>query len=79
MISVLGSPEEQSNPLILNCNSNSCSLCTLTANTGQLLRQVYTTHTLIFNPNSLDNKGSCWILKDLYCSVTMLRELGYSS
>ena len=28
------------------------------------------------NLNSLDNKGSCWILKDLYCSVTMLRELG---
>ena len=28
------------------------------------------------NPNSLDNKGSCWILKDFYCSVTMLRELG---
>ena len=24
------------------------------------------------NPNSLDNKGSCWILKDFYCSVTML-------
>ena len=30
----------------------------------------------MFNPNSLDNKGSCWILKDCYCSVTMLRELG---
>ena len=29
-----------------------------------------------FNPNSLDNKGSWSILKDLYCSVTMLRELG---
>ena len=29
------------------------------------------------NPiNSLDNKGSCWILKDFYCSVTMLWELG---
>ena len=28
-----------------------------------------------FNPNSLDNKGSCWILLDFYCSVTMLREL----
>ena len=30
------------------------------------------------NPNSLDNKGtcSCCILKDFYCSVTMLRELG---
>ena len=25
------------------------------------------------NPNSLDNKGSCWILKNFYCSVTMLR------
>ena len=23
-----------------------------------------------------DSKGSCWILKDFYCSVTMLRELG---
>ena len=30
----------------------------------------------VINPNSLDNKGSCWILKDFYCSVTMLRELG---
>ena len=31
----------------------------------------------LFNLNSLDNKGSCWILKDFYCSVTMLyRELG---
>ena len=28
------------------------------------------------HPNSLDNKGSCWILLDFYCSVTMLRELG---
>ena len=26
--------------------------------------------------NSLDNKGSCWILLDFYCSVTILRELG---
>ena len=26
--------------------------------------------------NSLDNKGSCWILQDFYCSVTMLRVLG---
>ena len=25
------------------------------------------------NPNSLDDKGSCWILKDFYCSETMLR------
>ena len=31
---------------------------------------------LCFNPNSLDNKGSWRILKDFYCSVTMLRELG---
>ena len=30
----------------------------------------------ILNPKSLDNKGSCWVLKNLYCSVTMLRELG---
>ena len=28
-----------------------------------------------FNPNSLDNKGSRRILKDFYCSVTLLREL----
>ena len=28
------------------------------------------------SPNSLDNKGSWRILKDFYCSVTMLRELG---
>ena len=28
---------------------------------------------LYLNPNSLDNKGSCWILLDFYCSVTMLR------
>ena len=27
------------------------------------------------NPNSLDNKGSWRILKDFYCSVTMLRQL----
>ena len=25
---------------------------------------------------TLGNKGSCWILLDVYCSVTMLRELG---
>ena len=31
---------------------------------------------LPFNPNSQDNKGSWRILKDFYCSVTMLRELG---
>ena len=31
--------------------------------------------SLFFNPNSLDNKGSCWILLDCYCSVTMLRKL----
>ena len=30
---------------------------------------------IYINPNSLDNKGSCWILKDFYYSVTMLREL----
>ena len=30
---------------------------------------------ILINPNSRDNKGSCWILKDFYCSVTMLREL----
>ena len=30
----------------------------------------------IINPNSLDNKGSWRILKDFYCSVTLLRELG---
>ena len=23
----------------------------------------------LVNPNSLDNKGSCWILKDFYFSV----------
>ena len=28
------------------------------------------------NPNSVDNKGSLRFLKDFYCSVTMLRELG---
>ena len=32
--------------------------------------------TVIINPNSLDSKGSCWILKGCYCSETMLRELG---
>ena len=40
----------------------------------------YTVHCVhvntCFNPNSLGNKASCWILKDCYCSVTMLRELG---
>ena len=30
----------------------------------------------IFNPNSLDNKGRCWILKDFYCLGAMNRELG---
>ena len=30
----------------------------------------------LINPNSPDNKGSWRTLKDLYCSVTMLRELG---
>ena len=30
---------------------------------------------LCSNPNSRDNKGSCWIFKDFYCSVTMLWEL----
>ena len=35
---------------------------------------------MYFNsPNSLDNKGSCSILKDFYCSVTLLRELGIMS
>ena len=32
----------------------------------------------LINPNSLDNKGSWRILKDFYCSVTMLRKLGIS-
>ena len=31
------------------------------------------------HPNSLDNKGSWRILKDFYCSVTMLRELGLNT
>ena len=31
---------------------------------------------ILFNPTSLDNKGSWRILKDFHCSVTMLRELG---
>ena len=41
-----------------------------------ICKHVHRMYTL--NPNSLDNKGSCWILKDFYCSVTMLtcRELG---
>ena len=34
---------------------------------------------LLIDPNSLDNKGSWRILKDFYCSVTMLRELGLIS
>ena len=33
---------------------------------------------MVINSNSLDNKGSWRILKDFYCSVTMLRELGLS-
>ena len=33
-------------------------------------------HCILLNLNSLDNKGSWRILKDFYCSVTMLRELG---
>ena len=35
-------------------------------------------NTTFVNPNSLDIKGSCWILKDCYCSVTMLMELGHN-
>ena len=31
---------------------------------------------VLINPNSLENKGSWRILKDFYCSLTMLRELG---
>ena len=37
---------------------------------------MHTTSINFLNPNSQDNKGSWKILKDLYCSVTMLRELG---
>ena len=33
------------------------------------------TGRIYINPNSPNNKGSCWILKDLYCSVTTLTEL----
>ena len=32
--------------------------------------------SILINPNSIDNKGSWRILKDFYCSVKMLRELG---
>ena len=35
-----------------------------------------TTQNIWFNPNSRDNKDSCRILKDFYCPVTLLRELG---
>ena len=42
----------------------------------QIAGEIAYSKIYIFNPNSLDNKGSCWILKDCYCSVTMLRELG---
>ena len=31
---------------------------------------------ITYNPNSLDKKGSWRILKDCYCSVTMLMEFG---
>ena len=41
-----------------------------------LYRDLNVTQYLSLNPNSRDNKGSWRILKDLYCSVTMLRELG---
>ena len=43
---------------------------TTTVNRGPTVPYCY------INPNSLDSKGSCWILKDFYCSVTMLREVG---
>ena len=35
-----------------------------------------TVNQVSIHPDSRDNKGSCWMLKDFYCSVTMLRELG---
>ena len=41
-----------------------------------LLLCTYVWSDVFIIPNSLHNKGSCWILKDFYCSVTMLRELG---
>ena len=36
------------------------------------------TKQYFLNLDNLDNKGSCWILLDFYCSVTMLRALGLS-
>ena len=40
------------------------------------LRKVQNIRPITINPNSLDNKGRLRNLKDFYCSVTMLRELG---
>ena len=37
---------------------------------------MYMYNIMYFNLNSLDNKGSWRIFKDLHYSVTMLRELG---
>ena len=37
--------------------------------------QIFIIIIIIINLNSLDNKGSWRILKDFYCSVTILREL----
>ena len=38
-----------------------------------------TINAQFLNPNSQDNKGSCWILLDFYCSVTMLRDIRFEA
>ena len=43
---------------------------------SKMFRKFHKSELLQNNPNSLVNKGSCWILLNCYCSITMLRELG---
>ena len=63
--------------MIFGLKANFKRLCHLGAVTGimYVFRNLGLSEVVNLNPNSLDNKGSCWILKDFYCSVTMLREL----
>ena len=60
-------------------NSQKSGMRVKTSDDPQLKKRNYGLYGIrreLVNPNSLDNKGSWEILKDFYCSVTMLRELG---
>ena len=64
---------------MLSCSQRTACACTihLCLGTIQLKSGVKGyAHSICPAYMSLDNKGSCWILKDFYCSVTILTELG---